>query len=91
MAQKLHRIWDDQRLKVKVDFHGLMITPTEVPSQGLKEGDGDNFSRNETAQMEEVKLVSLFFPFFSEGQFLQGGPLQVINRVITPINGLING
>ena len=22
---------------------------------------------------------------------LQGGPLQVINRVITPINGLING
>ena len=23
--------------------------------------------------------------------FLQGGPLQVINRVITPINGLING
>ena len=23
--------------------------------------------------------------------YLQGGPLQVINRVITPINGLING
>ena len=25
------------------------------------------------------------------GKGLQGGPLQVINRVITPINGLING
>ena len=25
------------------------------------------------------------------GGCLQGGPLQVINRVITPINGLING
>ena len=24
-------------------------------------------------------------------KWLQGGPLQVINRVITPINGLING
>ena len=30
------------------------------------------------------------YPIGSMG-LVQGGPLQVINRVITPINGLING
>ena len=29
--------------------------------------------------------------FSDYSQTPQGGPLQVINRVITPINGLING
>ena len=44
-------------------------------------------------QLRLVRKVSvrIFEGFFSLLNQIQGGPLLVISRAITPINGLING
>ena len=40
----------------------------------------------------QVTLTELLiFPLHAKSKTIQGGPLLVINGVITPINGLING
>ena len=43
------------------------------------------FLRSDTRKVIAGKSTDI------DGYLLQGGPLLVINRVIAPINGLING
>ena len=39
----------------------------------------------------DAHYIHLYYIYIYICIYIQGGPLQVINRVITPINGLING
>ena len=55
-----------------------------------------NLAEGRQASQKIITTLGIIrkFPQKNRGvkkQLLQGGPLQVINRVITPINGLING